>query len=90
MLQCSLVKRQIPTTKSSQHFPRTQLRSLRLGAHLRDVLLQGVGLSCASLSKPAADYVSALVDTAVVLGVRDTSLGRYTVEIYFLLVFSCQ
>uniref|UniRef100_A0A8D0DCN4 HAUS augmin-like complex, subunit 1 n=1 Tax=Sander lucioperca TaxID=283035 RepID=A0A8D0DCN4_SANLU len=47
------------------------------GAHLRDVLLQGVGLSCASLSKPAADYLSALVDTAMVLGVRDTSLGSF-------------
>ncbi|KAL7390064.1 hypothetical protein ABVT39_014265 [Epinephelus coioides] len=47
------------------------------GAHLRDVLLQGVGLSCASLSKPAADYLSALVDNAMVLGVRDTSLGSF-------------
>lgn len=46
------------------------------GAHLQDVLLQGVGLSHASLSKPAADYLSALVDNAMVLGVRDTSLGR--------------
>ncbi|KAK2828346.1 hypothetical protein Q5P01_019380 [Channa striata] len=45
------------------------------GAHLQDVLLQGVGLSCASLSKPADDYLSALVDNAMVLGVRDTSLG---------------
>ncbi|KAK5858553.1 hypothetical protein PBY51_002685 [Eleginops maclovinus] len=47
------------------------------GAHLRDVLLQGVGLSCASLSKPASDYLSALVDNAMVLGVRDTSLGSF-------------
>ncbi|XP_037604537.1 HAUS augmin-like complex subunit 1 [Sebastes umbrosus] len=47
------------------------------GAHLRDVLLQGVGLSCSSLSKPAADYLSALVDTAMVLGVRDTSLCSF-------------
>ncbi|KAE8287456.1 HAUS augmin-like complex subunit 1 Coiled-coil domain-containing protein 5 [Larimichthys crocea] len=47
------------------------------GAHLQDVLLQGVGLSCASLSKPASDYLSALVDTAMVLGVRDTSLGSF-------------
>ncbi|KAM4545505.1 HAUS augmin-like complex subunit 1 [Odontesthes bonariensis] len=46
-------------------------------AHLQDVLLQGVGLSCASLSRPAADYVSALVDNAMVLGVRDTSLGSF-------------
>ncbi|XP_029375726.1 HAUS augmin-like complex subunit 1 [Echeneis naucrates] len=47
------------------------------GAHLQDVLLQGVGLSNASLSKPAADYLSALVDNAMVLGVRDTSLGSF-------------
>ncbi|XP_071399503.1 HAUS augmin-like complex subunit 1 [Centroberyx affinis] len=47
------------------------------GAHLQDVILQGVGLSCASLSKPAADYLSALVDNAMVLGVRDTSLGSF-------------
>ncbi|KAM7374413.1 hypothetical protein PAMP_007070 [Pampus punctatissimus] len=47
------------------------------GAHLQDVLLQGVGLSCASLSKPAADYLSALVDNAMVLGVRDTSLSSF-------------
>ncbi|XP_022065428.1 HAUS augmin-like complex subunit 1 [Acanthochromis polyacanthus] len=47
------------------------------GAHLQDVLLQGVGLSAASLSKPAADYLSALVDNAMVLGVRDSSLGSF-------------
>ncbi|XP_031728455.1 HAUS augmin-like complex subunit 1 isoform X1 [Anarrhichthys ocellatus] len=47
------------------------------GAHYRDVLLQGVGLSYANLSKPADDYLSALVDTAMVLGVRDTSLGSF-------------
>ncbi|XP_062414204.1 HAUS augmin-like complex subunit 1 isoform X1 [Pungitius pungitius] len=47
------------------------------GAHYRDVLVQGLGLSCASLSKPADDYLSALVDTAMVLGVRDTSLGSF-------------
>ncbi|KAF6716275.1 HAUS augmin-like complex subunit 1 [Oryzias melastigma] len=45
--------------------------------YLQDVLLEGVGLSPTSLSKPAADYVSALVDSAVVLGVRDTSLGSF-------------
>lgn len=49
------------------------------GAHLRDVLLQGVGLSHTSLSKSTSDYLSALVDNAVVLGIRDTSLGRYPV-----------
>ncbi|XP_047463188.1 HAUS augmin-like complex subunit 1 [Mugil cephalus] len=47
------------------------------GAHLQDVLLHSVGLSCASLSKPTADYLSALVDNAMVLGVRDTSLGSF-------------
>ncbi|XP_069001679.1 HAUS augmin-like complex subunit 1 [Embiotoca jacksoni] len=47
------------------------------GAHLQDVLLQSVGLSYASLSKPTADYLSALVDNAMVLGVRDTSLGSF-------------
>uniref|UniRef100_A0A3P9M5R7 HAUS augmin-like complex, subunit 1 n=1 Tax=Oryzias latipes TaxID=8090 RepID=A0A3P9M5R7_ORYLA len=45
--------------------------------YLQDVLLEGVGLSPTSLSKPAADYVSALVDSAMVLGVRDTSLGSF-------------
>ncbi|XP_008276106.1 HAUS augmin-like complex subunit 1 [Stegastes partitus] len=51
------------------------------GAHLQDVLLQGVGLSSASLSKPAADYLSALVDNAMVLGVRDTSLGSFMLAV---------
>ncbi|KAM6907468.1 HAUS augmin-like complex subunit 1 [Xenentodon cancila] len=46
-------------------------------AHLQDVLLQGVDLSCASLPKPTADYVSALVDNAMVLEVRDTSLSSF-------------
>lgn len=47
------------------------------GAYLRDVLLQGFGLSHTSLSKPNSDYLSSLVDTALVLGIRDTSLSRY-------------
>ncbi|XP_028277785.1 HAUS augmin-like complex subunit 1 [Parambassis ranga] len=47
------------------------------GAHLQDVLLHSVGLSCATLSKPTADYLSALVDNAMVLGVRDSSLGSF-------------
>ncbi|XP_029924906.1 HAUS augmin-like complex subunit 1 [Myripristis murdjan] len=47
------------------------------GAHLQDVVLQGVGLSSASLSKPASDYLSALVDNAMALGIRDTSLGSF-------------
>uniref|UniRef100_A0A3B3WTM2 HAUS augmin-like complex, subunit 1 n=1 Tax=Poecilia mexicana TaxID=48701 RepID=A0A3B3WTM2_9TELE len=46
-------------------------------AHFEDVLLQGVGLSGASLSKPTADYLSALVDNAMVLGVKDTSLTSF-------------
>ncbi|KAF3840756.1 hypothetical protein F7725_006618 [Dissostichus mawsoni] len=40
------------------------------GAHIRDVLLQG-------RLKNASDYLSALVDNAMVLGVRDTSLGSF-------------
>ncbi|XP_056140388.1 HAUS augmin-like complex subunit 1 [Lampris incognitus] len=47
------------------------------GVHLQDVTLQGVGLSCGALSKPAADYLSALVDNAMVLGIRDTSLASF-------------
>lgn len=93
---CSFVKcnTHIHAANTFTAFYRTELCFLRLGAHLRDVLLQGVGLSCASLSKPAADYLSALVDTAMVLGVRDTSLGRYPVVallkfyVYFMCVFS--
>lgn len=48
-------------------------------SHLQDVLLQATGLSSAGLSKPAADYLSALVDNAMVLGVKDTSLARFVV-----------
>ncbi|XP_054636563.1 protein eva-1 homolog C-like isoform X2 [Dunckerocampus dactyliophorus] len=47
------------------------------GAHLQDVLLQGVGLSYASLPKSCEVYLSALVDSAMVLGVRDTSLCSF-------------
>lgn len=47
------------------------------GVHFQDVLVQGVGLSCASLSKVSTDYLSALVDNAMVLGVRDTSLCSF-------------
>ncbi|XP_005807112.1 HAUS augmin-like complex subunit 1 [Xiphophorus maculatus] len=46
-------------------------------AHFEDVLLHGVGLSGASLSKLTADYLSALVDNAMVLGVKDTSLSSF-------------
>lgn len=63
------------------------------GAHLRDVLLHGVGLSHTSLSKPTSDYLSALVDTAMVLGIRDTSLSRCLLVTllcpFFLSHFSC-
>ncbi|XP_054907489.1 HAUS augmin-like complex subunit 1 isoform X2 [Poeciliopsis prolifica] len=45
-------------------------------AHLEDVL-HGVGLSGASLSEPTANYVSALVDNAMVLRVKDTSLTSF-------------
>ncbi|XP_038826342.1 HAUS augmin-like complex subunit 1 [Salvelinus namaycush] len=47
------------------------------GVHLQNVVLQGVGLSSGSLSKPASDYLSALVANAKVLGVRDTSLSSF-------------
>ncbi|KAK7925938.1 hypothetical protein WMY93_008248 [Mugilogobius chulae] len=46
-------------------------------AHYQDVLLQGAGLSCASLSHQCTDYLSTLVDSAVTLGIRDISLGKY-------------
>ncbi|KAJ3589398.1 hypothetical protein NHX12_010243, partial [Muraenolepis orangiensis] len=52
------------------------VHSTLLGIHLQDVL-QGVGLSSASLSQPAADHLWALVDSATVLGVRDTSLSSF-------------
>ncbi|XP_051903076.1 HAUS augmin-like complex subunit 1 [Hippocampus zosterae] len=44
------------------------------GAHLQDVLVQGLGMSFASLPKACVDYVSSLVDNSLVLAVRDTSL----------------
>lgn len=47
------------------------------GAHYQEVVLQGAGLSCASLSKTCADYLSALVDNAIILATRDTSLGSF-------------
>uniref|UniRef100_A0A3P8ZCQ8 HAUS augmin-like complex, subunit 1 n=1 Tax=Esox lucius TaxID=8010 RepID=A0A3P8ZCQ8_ESOLU len=45
------------------------------GVHLQDVVLQAVGLSTGSLSKPSSDYLTALVENAMVLGTRDTSLS---------------
>ncbi|XP_062333468.1 HAUS augmin-like complex subunit 1 [Osmerus eperlanus] len=45
--------------------------------HLQDVVLQGVGLSAGSLSKPSSDYLSVLVSSAMVLGIKDTSLGSF-------------
>lgn len=47
------------------------------GAHLQEVLLQGVGLQPGGLSKPTVDLLSVLESTAEVLKVRDTSLGSY-------------
>ncbi|CAN9501868.1 unnamed protein product [Ophioblennius macclurei] len=47
------------------------------GNHLKDVLRQSMDLSPTSLSVPAARYLSALVESAVALGVRDTSLSSY-------------
>ncbi|KAJ0061549.1 hypothetical protein NL108_005703, partial [Boleophthalmus pectinirostris] len=46
-------------------------------AYYQDVLLQGVGLSCASLSRSCADYLATLVDNAMTLAIRDISLGKY-------------
>uniref|UniRef100_A0A672GYX4 HAUS augmin-like complex, subunit 1 n=1 Tax=Salarias fasciatus TaxID=181472 RepID=A0A672GYX4_SALFA len=47
------------------------------GDHLQDILQQSLNLSPASLSVSAARYLSILVESAVVLGVRDTSLSSY-------------
>uniref|UniRef100_H3C1L4 HAUS augmin-like complex, subunit 1 n=1 Tax=Tetraodon nigroviridis TaxID=99883 RepID=H3C1L4_TETNG len=44
---------------------------------LAPVLVLWVGLSYTGLSKPASNYASALVNTAMVLGVRDTSLSSF-------------
>ncbi|XP_020778722.1 HAUS augmin-like complex subunit 1 [Boleophthalmus pectinirostris] len=46
-------------------------------AYYQDVLLQGVGLSCASLSRSCADYLATLVDNAMTLAIRDISLGNF-------------
>ncbi|KAJ0004557.1 hypothetical protein NQD34_010771 [Periophthalmus magnuspinnatus] len=46
-------------------------------AYYQDALLQGVGLSCASLSPTCTDYLSTLVDNAVTLAIRDISLGSF-------------
>ncbi|KAJ8400003.1 hypothetical protein AAFF_G00400420 [Aldrovandia affinis] len=51
------------------------------GCYLQEVLLQGVGLSSGSLSKPASDYMTALEASAVVLKVRDTSLSSFVLAI---------
>ncbi|KAK9954990.1 hypothetical protein ABG768_014898 [Culter alburnus] len=47
------------------------------GAHLQEVLLQGVGLQLGGLSKPTVDLLSVLEGTAEVLKIKDTSLGSY-------------
>ncbi|KAG7476988.1 hypothetical protein MATL_G00088650 [Megalops atlanticus] len=47
------------------------------GCHLQEVLLQGVGLSSGSLSKPASDYMAELEAMAMVLKVMDTSLTSF-------------
>ncbi|KAJ7988300.1 hypothetical protein DPEC_G00322140 [Dallia pectoralis] len=48
-----------------------------VGIHLQDVVLQAVGVSSGSLSKPSSDYLTALVENARVLGIRDTSLSSF-------------
>ncbi|XP_061566005.1 HAUS augmin-like complex subunit 1 [Cololabis saira] len=50
---------------------------LAQASHLQDVLLQAVDVSCSSVSRPTADYVSGLVDVAMVMSVRDTSLSSF-------------
>ncbi|XP_051534224.1 HAUS augmin-like complex subunit 1 [Myxocyprinus asiaticus] len=47
------------------------------GAHLQEVLLQGVGLQLGGVSKPTVDLLSMLEGTAEVLKLRDTSLGSF-------------
>ncbi|XP_061658381.1 HAUS augmin-like complex subunit 1 [Syngnathoides biaculeatus] len=45
------------------------------GAHLQEVLLQSLGVSYASLPESCVDYLASLVDSAMVLATRDTSLS---------------
>ncbi|XP_051962372.1 HAUS augmin-like complex subunit 1 [Xyrauchen texanus] len=47
------------------------------GAHLQEVLLQGVGLQPGGVSKPTVDLLSVLEGTAEVLKIRDTSLESF-------------
>ncbi|TRY95033.1 hypothetical protein DNTS_004675, partial [Danionella cerebrum] len=47
------------------------------GAHLQQVLLQGVGLQTTGLSKETLDLLAVLEGTAEVLKLRDTSLASY-------------
>ncbi|KAL4617556.1 HAUS augmin-like complex subunit 1 [Arapaima gigas] len=51
------------------------------GCHIQEVLLQGVGLSSGSLSKPASDYLTSLTACAMALKVRDTSLTSFVAAI---------
>ncbi|XP_030625926.1 HAUS augmin-like complex subunit 1 [Chanos chanos] len=47
------------------------------GAHLQEILLQGVGLSPGSMSKHTSDLLSVLEGVTMALRVKDTALGSY-------------
>uniref|UniRef100_A0A3B1JBK8 HAUS augmin-like complex, subunit 1 n=1 Tax=Astyanax mexicanus TaxID=7994 RepID=A0A3B1JBK8_ASTMX len=47
------------------------------GAHLQDLLLQGVGLQPGSMCKSTSDLLSVLEGTAEALRVKDTSMGSF-------------
>lgn len=44
--------------------------------HLQDLLMESVNFSPASLSSTGSRYLTALVDSAVALETKDTSLAR--------------
>ncbi|KAM9781230.1 HAUS augmin-like complex subunit 1 [Syngnathus typhle] len=50
-------------------------------AHLQAILREDLGVSLASLPKSCRDYLSSLVDSAVVLAVRDTSFCSLTLAL---------
>lgn len=47
------------------------------GAHLQDLLLQGVGLQPGSMCKSTSDLLSVIEGTAEALRVKDTSMGSF-------------
>ncbi|XP_049598864.1 HAUS augmin-like complex subunit 1 [Syngnathus scovelli] len=50
-------------------------------AHLQAILREDLGISLANLPKSCTDYLSSLVDSAVVLAVRDTSFSSLTLAL---------